>query len=240
MNYPVAGYGVSLRIYFLYRSKLRGIAPLEIKKMEIEDIKKALWSDVTHVLLDMDGTIIDKHFDEYFWLTLMPQTYGEINGLSLEESRAVLFPIYKAQECTLNWTDVYYWSRELGIDVASLKEGIGHLVKVYPYVLEFLKMLKEKNKKILLFTNAHVKTIEIKMNKAQLLGYFDGVVTSFDMGYPKEDIRFWQMAKEKIGFESDTTLFIDDTIKVVDSAKNYGIKYVIHMNEQMKCYSELL
>jgi putative hydrolase of the HAD superfamily len=206
----------------------------------IKEIKKALWSDVEHVLIDMDGTIIDKYFDEYFWLTLMPQRYAEINGISINNSKEILFARYKTQERSLNWTDVDYWSRDLGINVAELKEGISDLVRVSPFVEEFLTQLREKNKKLLLFTNAHAKTIEIKMKKALLLGYFDQVVTSFDMGCPKEDIRFWQRAEEVTGFDCDKTLFIDDTLDVVTAARNYGIKHVIHMNVTMKCFSELM
>ncbi|MBF0472337.1 MAG: HAD-IA family hydrolase [Nitrospirae bacterium] len=206
----------------------------------IEDIKKALWSDVVHVLIDMDGTIVDKYFDEYFWLTLMPQRYSEINGISIESSKAILFARYKTQERTLNWTDVDYWSRDLGIDVVGLKEGISSLVTAVPYVEDFLRQLRDKGKKLLLFTNAHPKTIEIKMEKALLLGYFDEVVTSFDMGCPKEDIRFWQRAEDKIGFDCDKTLFIDDTLEVVMAAREYGIKYVLHMNVGFKCFSEIM
>lgn len=207
--------------------------------MDIEEIKQALWSDIIHVLVDMDGTILDKYFDEYFWLTLMPQRYAELNNLSIKDSKEILFARYKSQECTLNWTDIDYWSMELGIDVASLKEGVCSLVSVYPGVVEFLTKVRENNKKLLLFTNAHAKTIEIKNRKAKMLGYFDQVVTSFDMGYPKEDLRFWQKAKEVIGFDCDKTLFIDDTLDVVRAAETFGIKYVIHINSNMD-YSLLM
>ena len=31
------------------------------------------WQEVDWVLLDMDGTLLDKHFDDYFWETLVPR-----------------------------------------------------------------------------------------------------------------------------------------------------------------------
>ena len=34
------------------------------------------WDDITWVLLDMDGTLLDKHFDDYFWETLVPEEYA--------------------------------------------------------------------------------------------------------------------------------------------------------------------
>lgn len=31
------------------------------------------WQQIDTVLLDMDGTLLDLHFDTYFWLTHMPR-----------------------------------------------------------------------------------------------------------------------------------------------------------------------
>ncbi len=41
------------------------------------------WQEITWVLLDMDGTLLDKHFDDYFWETLVPQEYARRQGLPL-------------------------------------------------------------------------------------------------------------------------------------------------------------
>ena len=31
------------------------------------------WEDIETVLLDMDGTLLDLHFDNQFWLTHVPE-----------------------------------------------------------------------------------------------------------------------------------------------------------------------
>ncbi|HAQ88866.1 MAG TPA: haloacid dehalogenase, partial [Pseudomonas sp.] len=38
------------------------------------------WSEIDTVLLDMDGTLLDLHFDNHFWLDLLPQRYAERHG----------------------------------------------------------------------------------------------------------------------------------------------------------------
>ncbi|KJU84704.1 HAD-superfamily hydrolase [Candidatus Magnetobacterium bavaricum] len=68
------------------------------------------------------------------------------------------------------------------------------------------------------------------MKKTELGRYFDRVIASSDMGYPKEDERFWINAQKTLDFDKDRTLFIDDTPEVIDSAINYGIRYVLVKN----------
>jgi len=49
------------------------------------------WQLITWVLLDMDGTLLDKHFDDYFWETLVPQEYARRQALPLPEARQLVF-----------------------------------------------------------------------------------------------------------------------------------------------------
>ena len=164
------------------------------------------WQEITWVLLDMDGTLLDKHFDDYFWETLVPEEYALRQGLALADARDLVFARYKSQEGTLNWTDIDFWSRELELDIPALKEGIRHLIEVHPDTEDFLKFLREKGKKVALVTNAHTKTLALKMDHTGLLGYFDEVVSSFDLGAPKEDVRFWEILQERLGFDPGARL----------------------------------
>ena len=42
------------------------------------------WENIETVLLDMDGTLLDLHFDNHFWLQHVPVCYAEKHGLSHE------------------------------------------------------------------------------------------------------------------------------------------------------------
>jgi putative hydrolase of the HAD superfamily len=193
----------------------------------LESLKDALWSEVQYVLLDMDGTLLDKYFDEYFWGHLVPEKYADKHNITFGRAKEKLFEKYRIHEGTLNWTDIDFWSRELNLDIPALKEQIRHLIEVHPHVEEFLNLLRKRGKKIFLVTNAHYKTLKIKLRKTQLGIYFDRVVPSFDMGFPKEEILFWERAQKILRFEKGRSLFIDDTAEILKTADEFGIKYVV-------------
>jgi len=184
--------------------------------------------DIEFVLLDMDGTLLDRYFDDYFWEHLVPEKYAEKHNITFGRAKEELLKRYSLHEGTLNWTDLNFWSKELSLDIPALKEEIKHLIEVHPYVEDFLQMLKRQKKKVFLVTNAYRKAVDLKLNQARIGRYFDSILSSFDVGYPKESIEFWREAKKRFGFDKEKTLLIDDTENVLRTAKEYGIKYILH------------
>jgi putative hydrolase of the HAD superfamily len=183
--------------------------------------------DIKYVLLDMDGTLLDLYFDEYFWGHLVPEKYAEKHKITVGAAQDYLFRTYRSHEKTLNWCDLDFWSRELHLDIPALTEQLRHLVEVHPHVIDFLKMLRRHRKKVFLVTNAHYKTINIKFKKTQIGKYFDSVLSSFDTGYPKESIEFWEKAEKLLKFDRIKTLFIDDTEDVLRTANEFGIRHLL-------------
>ena len=185
------------------------------------------WKRIDTVLLDMDGTLLDKHFDDYFWEHYVPEIYAAKNGIDMVEARKVLLATYKAREGTLDWTDLDYWSAQLGLDIPALKLKIEHLIQVHPYVIDFLEFLQKTQKRVFLVTNAHSKTLDIKMSKTALNGYFDRIVCAEEIGTPKEDPAFWVGLQKKIPFVPERTMLAEDTEKILDSAASYGIAFLV-------------
>lgn len=175
----------------------------------------------------MDGTLLDKYFDDYFWEHLVPEKYAEKHNITFGNAKTELMKKYKVHEGTLKWTDLDFWSEQLNIDIPALKEQVKHLIEVHPHVVDFLELMRKQRKKIFLFTNAHYKSIDLKFKKTMIGKYFDYVLSSFDAGFPKEDIKFWEFAHQKLGFDKNKTLFIDDTEAILHTAKDFGIKYIL-------------
>lgn len=185
------------------------------------------WSTVDTVLLDMDGTLLDLHFDNHFWLEYVPMRYAEARGVSLEAAKAELRQRYQSAEGTLEWYCVDHWSQQLGLDIVLLKQEVDHLIAVHPHVLEFLEQLRVMGKRRVLVTNAHQKALQLKLEKTRLQGHVDGVISSHDIGIPKENRDFWGRLQNVESFRPGRTLFIDDSLSVLQSARSYGIRWLL-------------
>jgi len=184
------------------------------------------WTTIDTVFLDMDGTLLDLHFDNYFWLEHVPMRFAQANETTVEEAKQELFPRFRKMEGTIEWYCIDYWSNELGLDIAMLKEEVDHLIAVFPHVTDFLDAARTAGKRVVLVTNAHGKSLSLKMNRTQLGGHFDALICSHDFGIPKENPDFWGQLQNKESYQKNTTLLVDDSLAVLRSADNYGIKHL--------------
>ncbi len=185
------------------------------------------WNNINTVFLDMDGTLLDLNYDNQFWRKYLPQCYAEQNALSIETATNNLLNNYEDVMGTLEWYSVDYWSAKLDMDVGALKAELAHLIAVHPHVGEFLQKLHQQNKRVVLVTNAHHKSLSLKMQHTQLADNFDRIVCAHDLDLPKEDDRFWEKLQAIEPFNVAHTLLIDDSLPVLRSAANYGITYLL-------------
>jgi 5'-nucleotidase len=187
------------------------------------------WQLIDTVLLDMDGTLLDRHFDDHFWLEHVPKRYAEKHAISIASAKERLYLLFRSQENTLNWTDLDYWSAQLGLDIPVLKQEVDHLIAVHPFVIEFLLFLRQHGKGIYLVTNAHGKTLELKLRRTKIGPYFDGIFSAHDLGLPKEEPAFWGALQKKLPFVPERTMLGEDSETNLETARLFGIGYLIHV-----------
>jgi 5'-nucleotidase len=184
------------------------------------------WPLIDTVLLDMDGTLLDLHFDNYFWQHHLMQRYAELHGQPYAEVELRLLGMFNRAAGTLNWYSVDYWSRELDVDIVQLKREVQHLIAVHPFVEEFLERLQGK-KRVILVTNAHRKSLQLKLERTGIGRFFEAMISSHDYQRPKEDPLFWQQLQQDLKFDPARTLLVEDHVGILETARRCGIAYLL-------------
>lgn len=212
------------------------------------------WHTIDTVLLDMDGTLLDLHYDNYFWLTHLPIRFAEIHQLDVSVAKQRLKNLIEAESGSLNWYCTQYWAKQLNLNIVALKNEVTEKIAIKAFVVDFLTQMRQHNKRVALVTNAHQESYDIKMAKFDLREHFDFVAISHDYGKPKEVQGFWHDFKADFDFDPSKTLFIDDNEKVLTSAQDFGIRHLLKPSQPdsqrqashsgqfqlFDCYSEIL
>ena len=195
--------------------------------MQLVDGAHFDWSEVDTVLLDMDGTLLDLRFDNFFWQEFVPRRYSEAKGIGLAQAHEELVPRFAAKRGTLEWYCLDFWSRELGIDIVRLKEEVDEYIDFLPDIPEFLVAVRQAGRRLVLVTNAHRDTLAVKIRRTGLGSFFDAMFTSHEIGVPKEDPAFWKRLQQWEPFVAERTVLVDDSLPVLRSAHAYGIGRIV-------------
>lgn len=185
------------------------------------------WQEIDTVLVDMDGTLLDLAFDNFFWLDLVPSRYAAVRGLDEARARDEIKGRYDAVAGSLPWYCVDHWSRELGLDIVNLKRSHRHLIRYLPNAPDFLRSVRGRGKRLVVVTNAHHKALAIKAEQTGLPALVDELVSSHRYSAPKESPSFWIRHRRDARFDPERTLLIEDSTRILETARQFGIRHTV-------------
>lgn len=176
------------------------------------------------IIFDLDGTLVDsmwiwKDIDiEYlsrFGIAYNEKLQSEIEGKSFTETAIYFkenFGITDTIEKIKNdWNEMAYLKYK---EQVSLKTG----------ALEFLKLLKEKGKKLGIATSNSTQLTEVCLNSLNISSLFDVVITGSDIktGKPAPDIYLENAKRLKV--LPERCLVFEDIPVGIMAGKNAGMK----------------
>jgi len=185
------------------------------------------WDSIDTVLLDMDGTLLDLNFDNFFWMKHLPKRYCDIHGGDIDQVRMDLYRKIMSQKGNQIWYDLSYWAQELDVDICALKREIQHLIQPLPNTMAFLNAMHKMDKACYIVTNAHEDSLNIKMDNVDLVHHFKRIVVAFEYNHPKEEAEFWPLLQQDLQYDPQKTLFVDDNADVIKMAEQSGIAEVV-------------
>ncbi|WP_394148338.1 GMP/IMP nucleotidase [Shewanella atlantica] len=183
------------------------------------------WNKIDTVLLDMDGTLLDLHFDNHFWLSLVPEELSRQKGLTSHAAQQLVESAYQKVFGTLEWYCLDYWQKELQIEILELHRTLVDRIQLRQDSMPFLTALGEQGKSRILVTNAHPHSLSLKLEHTELERGLDMMLSSHDTGYPKEHPEFWRYLFQHFSLEPSRCLFVDDSEAILKAAREAGVGY---------------
>ena len=182
------------------------------------------WTEVDHVLLDMDGTLLDLAFDNDFWGQRIHEKYASIHDISVEQTVAKFEPLFKRVAGTLSWYSTDFWSQQYGYSIIEHSRAYAVGIRWLPFAKEFLHALRDSNVRSTIVTNAHPDIVRLKHEITGITDLVDRTISSHTLGHAKESPNFWRQLQAELKFRPASTLFFDDSPAVLSAAIDFGIE----------------
>ncbi len=106
---------------------------------------------------------------------------------------------------------------------------------LFPYTIEILNYLKNKNYRLFLLTNGFQEVQIVKIRESGLQAYFDKMITSEEAGYQKPHRKIFEYALKTVNAKKDESIMIgDDLENDIYGARRFGMDTVFFNPEGIK------
>jgi pyrophosphatase PpaX len=179
---------------------------------------------INTILFDFDGTVMDTNRViinswQHTFRTLtgaerpvadIVATFGEI----LHDTAARFFPDVPVEKIVEIYRSYH-------------RDNFGPMISVFPGVRELLAALKERGFTLAIVTSRLSSTTMEGLEKYELTGYFDLIVTCEDCRKFKPDPEPVRITLEKLGKRPEEALMVGDTRNDILCARGAGVKSVL-------------
>jgi 5'-nucleotidase len=184
------------------------------------------WSAIDTVLFDMDGTLLDLHFDNRFWRELIPAEYALLHAHEPELARQRLLAEMDRIRGRLQWYCLDHWVRFTGLDLLALKQRLVAHIAFQPHAVQVLDRLRLQGKRLVLVTNAHPEVLAFKHAHTRVGDHLHQVVSAHALNCAKEEPCFWERLQTVERYQPGRTLLVDDNLVALGTAREAGVQHL--------------
>ena len=184
------------------------------------------WMEIDTVLFDMDGTLLDLHFDNRFWRELIPDEYALLHAHEPELARQRLFAEMERIRGRLQWYCLDHWVRFTGLDLLALKQRLVGHIAFQPHALHVLDTLRLQGKRLVLVTNAHPEVLAFKHAHTGVGDHLHQVISAHALECAKEEPCFWKRLQTVERYHPARTLLVDDNLVALGTAREAGVQHL--------------
>ena len=198
------------------------------------------------IFIDLDNTIWDFEtnsrnslsycFDKFNYQNFFPdfETFYQI----YHQHNNTLWGLYREAKITkhvLNRERFLFPLQSIGIENKTLAQSFGEnyleTLSVQSILIDgaydLLCYLKEKNYHLFILSNGFEEVQTKKMQSANIIVFFDGIILSDYIGYNKPHKKIFEFALQKANVKKENTIMIgDDWEADIVGAKNMGIDQI--------------
>jgi len=180
------------------------------------------------ISFDMNGTLTQDHFVEAIWGEGVPGLYSLARRIPLDEAKRYVFAEYdKVGETRVEWYDIKYWFRSLGLgdDWRGLLERFQHHACPFPDVLHVLQGLSQEYQ-LVVTSNASAEFIDIELGAAGMTGYFTRVFScTSDFGEVKKTPEVYGRVCRSLGIKPEEMIHVGDhRLFDLSAPQEFGIR----------------
>lgn len=195
------------------------------------------------VSLDLQGTLSDSKFSNYFWINLLPQKYSEKYGYTLETSKKILKEEFKIiGKYNILYYDDKYWSKRLGFNTLNELDKFEIRPRINSKLDDFIQAIKLPKIIISTTTNDFIK-YELKEKITDFYKVYS-CVDYFDVGGKTRSV-FLKVCKELSILPEEMLHIGDSRIMDYENARKAGVNAILfdgnvdRLREEIKNYLEV-
>ena len=184
---------------------------------------------ISVVSFDLDGTLVDKKFDDELWFSHIPRRVSEIEDIPLGKARRRVMAAYdEIGREDPRWFRLDYWLERFGIPEPQEEviERLARCVTVYPDAAPCLDALRDAGFRLVLVTLARREFHISKLASPVLSDRFEHIFSvPSDFGDVWKDASVWERVVDDLDVSPEHVIHVgDDPEFDLEQPRSIGIR----------------